>query len=413
MKKILFLSNRGLLPVVDGHTRRSFNILKGLSKYHEIHYLSLYESESEISKENIEKLKELCSSVEFYKSPPKKICFELLWRLLVSLFTLDAYTIWRHYSCQYKKRVKYLIRSGNFDIVHCDILPLVYTIMKEKNIYRSVTDHDVSYNKCLSLAKTNKNFFMRCFLFLEAAKLKRLEKITFDSVDLGIVVSESDKELLSKLSLKGNFLVVENGVDIEAFITSQKKVGNRGTNCRLVWLGGFNHYPNKQAIFYFLKEIYPLIKKKIPYVSIDIIGGGLSEELLKYELLDNSINFKGFVDDPVYYLKNSDIFVAPILSGGGTKLKVLEAMAAGKATVTTPVGSEGIDGVSGEHYLLAFDTIGFADAVCELHENIDLLRKIEVGAKELILSKYDNTKIMKKINSYYEQIVVSPIHVRR
>lgn len=407
MKKILFLSNRGLLPVVDGHTRRSFNVLKGLCENHSVYYLSLYEGEDEVSKENTEKLKTFCTEVEFFKSPSKKISIEMLWRLFLSLVTLDAYTIWRHYSGPYKKKVRELIKSGDFDIVHCDILPLTYTIMGENKIYRSVTDHDVSYRKCLSQAKTSKNIFKRLFLLFEAAKLKRLEKKTFNDVDLGIVVSEADKNDLLNLSPMGNFLVVENGVDLQSFIFGEKEEGVRAVrseSCRLVWLGGFNHYPNKQAIFYFLNEVYPLIREKIPDASINIIGGGLTKELTNFEALDSGISFKGFVDDHNYYLINSDIFVAPILSGGGTKLKILEAMAAGKAVVTTPVGAEGIDGVAGVHYLIAHDSADFVKAVCQLHNDKNLLFSLEMNSRKLILEKYDNEKIVAKINSYYENI---------
>ena len=138
MKKLLFLSNRGLLPIKDGHTRRSFNILKGLSKNHKIYFLSLYETPEEVSDENIGLLNSMCFQVEFMKAPPKHPSIPMIWRLLRSLFSFEAYTIWRHYSKRFCQRVNELISSGQFDLVHCDILPICYVIRNRNDVFRSV-----------------------------------------------------------------------------------------------------------------------------------------------------------------------------------------------------------------------------------------------------------------------------------
>lgn len=154
---ILFLSNRGLLPIIDGHTRRSFNILKGLSKYNRIYFLSLYENSEEISEKNMRILKRYCQYVEFFPGPKKTLSFQMVFRVLRSMVSLEPYTIWRHYSHDYKMRVHELIQKSNFDIIHCDILPIAYTLINKKGIIRSITNHDVSYLKCMRMAKTTKN----------------------------------------------------------------------------------------------------------------------------------------------------------------------------------------------------------------------------------------------------------------
>jgi len=273
--RILFLSNRGLIPIKDGHTRRSFNILKGLAEANDVYFLSLCEFPEEVNADNIKMLEKICSQVEFLPSPPKKISMGMVARLLRSLVSPDAYTIWRHYSKHFLRRVDRLISSGQFDLVHCDNLPICYAIRDRKDIFRSVTDHDVSYLKCLRMGRESRNPLLKMFLFLEALKLRRLERTIFKQVDLGIVVSELDMSILQKLCPEGKFFVIENGVDIDALHSPNvPEVQNK-----LVWLGGFDHYPNRQGIHYFLEKVYPLVKQKKSDVSVDIVGGGVTDDI--------------------------------------------------------------------------------------------------------------------------------------
>ena len=168
------------------------------------------------------------------------------------------------------------------------------------------TDHDVSYLKCLRIGKESKNLLLKAFLYLEASKLRKLERKIFRQVDLGIVVSDLDKDILQELCPEGRFLVVENGVEVDKFLPSAApQVKNK-----LLWLGGFDHFPNRQGILFFLERIYPLVKRENPHVSIDIVGGGVTEDLKKFALKDSSINFTGYVDDPLIYLGKAEVFVA-------------------------------------------------------------------------------------------------------
>jgi polysaccharide biosynthesis protein PslH len=400
-KKILFLSNRGLLPIKDGHTRRSYNILKGLAENNQIYFLSLFEAPEEVCTENIEKLKQICSHVEFLPAPPKKISVGMIVRLVRSLFSLDPYTIWRHYSTSFLNRVEQLIDSKQFDLVHCDTLPICYSVRNGKNVLRSVTDHDVSYLKCLSMARDKKNILLKLFMHIEAWKLRRLEGTIFKQVDLGIVVSQPDGDVLRKLCPEGQFLVVENGVALESFYPS----GETTEQSKIVWMGGFDHYPNRQGINFFLEKVYPLVKQEIPDVSVDIIGGGLTDTLRRYAAKDSSVNFTGYVDDPLPYISRASVFVAPVLSGGGTKLKVLEAMAAGKAIVTTSVGCEGIGGTPGIHYLVADEHSLFAKDIVRIINDHLLKESLGMNAKNLVTAKYDFVKLCRKLDGHYSEML--------
>ena len=194
--KILFLTNCSPFPIRGGQMRRTYNILKGLSKRHDVYLLSLYEDKMENDPKNIQHLRNFCKYVELLPAPSKILSYAMLIRLLRSLISKNPYTIWRHYSYSYLKRIHELTSDIKFDLIHCDILPLAYTIKDIKDIPCTITDHDVSYLKALRMAENSNNILLKLFLYMEAYKLKRLESRVFEKVEVGIVVSEVDKNRL-------------------------------------------------------------------------------------------------------------------------------------------------------------------------------------------------------------------------
>ncbi|MHA1629822.1 MAG: glycosyltransferase [Candidatus Heimdallarchaeota archaeon] len=400
--KILFLSNRSPLPIKDGHTRRTFNILKGLAEKNQVYFLSLYETSEEIEEYNVKELESFCHKVELHPSPSKKFSIPMLVRLLRSLFSREPYTIWRHYSKSFSTRVAHILKEKEFDLVHCDILPIVYAIRNKEDIFRSITDHDVSYLKCLRMAKDSSNLFLKIFCYLEAFKLKKLESQIFNEVELGIVVSEVDKKILQRNCPEGSFEVIENGVAVDRF----KPAPNRIEPKTLLWVGGFDHHPNKQGIYWFLDNVYPLIKKKVPKITLYLIGGGVTNKLKRFASADSSIKILGYVDDPIPYLQNATVFIAPILSGSGTRLKLLEAMAVGKAIVTTNIGCEGIEGINKKHYMVSDTPNEFAENVIKIINDRGVWKYLGNNARRLVLEKYDWEIIYNQIDILYRNIFI-------
>ena len=395
--KILFLTNRSPLPIKDGQSRRTYNILKGLSEKHDVFLLSLYEAKEETDPKNIADLKSFCKDVELHPAPSKKPSLPMVSRLLVSLFSPHPYTVWRHYSRPYVNRIHELTCALEFDIVHCDTLPISYALRDVDGKTCTLTDHDVSYLKALRTAKSHRNPLVALFLFIEAFKLKRLESSIFETVTTGFAVSELDKSLLQRICPKGRFEVIQNGVDSDTFRPRPEKTEPN----KLLWVGGFSHYANEEAVCFFLQNIYPLLKKGLDGIRLDLVGGGVTKGIRKLASRDTSIRILGYVPDPIPYIQASTIFVAPVLSGGGTRLKLLEAMAMGKAIVTTSIGCEGIGGLHREHYLVADTARSFAECVFELYEDEKFRRHLGHNARGLIEKKYDWKVICQEMNTIY------------
>ncbi len=131
----------------------------------------------------------------------------------------------------------------------------------------------------------------------------------------------------------------------------------------------------------------------------------MTSDLADFSSRDTSIYFTGYVDDPKPYLQDASVFIAPIKSGGGTKLKVLEAMAVGKAVVTTSVGCEGIAGAHGEHFLVADSSKDFADSIIKLLRDDRLREFLQANASQFVHSRYSYDAICKKLDDFYTQKV--------
>jgi len=390
--KVLFLTNRNPYPVVDGQSRRTYNILKGLALDFDVYLLALYELHEEADIRN-SNLLTLCSGVEFYPCPPKHVSLPIA-RLVRSLFSKYPYTVWRHWSKEYHKRVYELLAEQKFDLIHCDCLPLAPVVRDVHNILTVLTDHDVSYLKSQRMAQQSKNWFQKCFLYYEAIKVKLFEQNIFKSVDLAITVSEFDQKILQELSPEARLEVVENGVDTQEFSATISKTEANS----LLWFGGFGHYPNYEAMDYFLNDIYYRIKEKIKDVKLVVVGGGVPPALKQFAENDSSIKFLGFVEDPVPYLAVASVLICPILSGSGTRLKILEAMAMEKAIVSTGVGVEGIEGKNGEHFIVSDTPQEFADSVVAVLQSKTLEKELGRSARILVEERYDWKNVIWKRN---------------
>ena len=397
MSRILFLTNCPPFPITDGQTRRTYHILKGLAERHEVYLLFLDDdADHDVLSDRKNHLNSFCCYVEGVQGPPKRFSVPMAGRIARSLVSILPYTVWRHFSRPFLERVRQLCEEFTIDIVHCDALPLIYARKAANGRKFTLTDHDVSYLKIKRMISSRNGILYNAFLFLESIKVRNLEKRIFGEVDLGIVVSEFDRDILNGLCPNGKFAVVENGVDVGHFSPGQKV----DEDIDLIWVGGFSHYPNREAVIFFLEKIFPLLRDQ-GGVRIAIIGGNVPERLMKMTPNDTNVEFLGYVDDPVPFIRRSKIFIVPILSGSGTRLKILEAMSVGKPVVTTTIGCEGIQGVNGIHFFVEDSPKAFAEKVIVLLKDDNQRKRVGEAARQCIEDQYNWENICHKINDIY------------
>jgi glycosyltransferase involved in cell wall biosynthesis len=236
---------------------------------------------------------------------------------------------------------------------------------------------------------------------MQYKKLFAFEKKELGKCRICIAVSEKDRQVLSKLNPDTEITVIPNGVDVEYF--SPRNGGQVPRS--VVWVGGMKDFYNRQAVNYFCGEIFDKIKKEVQDLRLTMVGKSPTKKVLELAKQNKDVRCIGYAEDVRPYINEAMIFIAPILSGGGTKLKVLNALAMGRAVVTTSVGAEGIDVTNGENIIIADNPDEFARRSVDLLKNPEETERIGKKARELVIEKYDWKIIGKRYSAIYEELV--------
>lgn len=203
---------------------------------------------------------------------------------------------------------------------------------------------------------------LRWYFRREAAKLEMYEREQCSAVNLNITCSDVDSNRLREIVPDTPVVTVPNGVDVEYF----RKGTIEQVSGRLIFVGTLSWYPNAEAVRFIANEVWPLLMEQLPDTSVDIIGANPPAELEKLAAQNPRFRVLGFVDDIRPNMDQAEIYVCPITDGGGTKLKVLDAFAMGKAVIANPVACEGIDVEDGETVCFAETAQQFVDAILAL-----------------------------------------------
>lgn len=256
-----------------------------------------------------------------------------------------------------------------------------------------VTEHNLEGNLAKKISKSK----------IYANYLELLERFFLKRVDYIVCVSDNDKKILmNEFKIPDQKIsVIPNGADINNYQLDKKSNIKLcyGDSSVVIFMGPTEYIPNKEAIKIIEYFLNPRIKEEIPNVLFLIVGKG-------HEFcIDKNIIYTGYVKDVTPYLEASDVAIAPLLSGGGTRIKLLEYFAAGKAVVSTTKGAEGIEVEHNENILIADNWIDFADRIIELLKNTQLRNYIGNNARELVEKKYQWEKLANDYIELYKKIL--------
>jgi glycosyltransferase involved in cell wall biosynthesis len=222
---------------------------------------------------------------------------------------------------------------------------------------------------------------------MQYARMLRFERRALGRFDGVLVVSHADRQTFARLypdAIRQDVHVVSTGVDTGFFSPAPSAADGR----RLVFTGSMDWLPNEDAVAYFCREILPRIRADEPSATLTIVGRAPTPAV-KRLAADHGVTVTGRVDDVRPYMRDAAVYVVPLRIGGGTRLKIFEAMAMGKAVVSTTVGAEGLPVENGEHLLIADEPHLFARAVVRLFRDVERRRAIEAAARKLVVERYD------------------------
>lgn len=214
------------------------------------------------------------------------------------------------------------------------------------------------------------------------------------------MVSDADAEDLRTICAGAMTDVIPNGVDTEYF---SPRWGQETPT--LIFTGGMNMFANRDGVDWFLESVWPAVKVRIPEVRFVVIGQRPSQRLLEAAAQDGAVEAPGFVSDVRPAVARAAIYVVPLRVGGGTRLKVFDAMAQGKAIVSTTLGAEGIDVRDGEHLVLADDAGSFAERIVELLQQPEVRRRLGEAARAQVEERYSWVMLADSLARVYERVI--------
>lgn len=393
---ILFISTENPYPPDHGHHIRTYNVLKGLAAQNTIYFVGFAKSEEELKyKPEIEKF---CASADIFH-------IDSGWRfwllLLFNVFSRRPFITHRYMKEEARKRIAEIMSKKKIDLVHIDLLHVSPYCEPIAKVPKILVNHNVESVRFLRRLKTEPNPLKKFYFYYQYLKLRHYEKHVSGKFDWCVVVSETDKKMLAELSGDRNFVVVPNGVDVDYFHPNGALVRANS----LIWVGSMQSPYNADAVDYFLRDIWPHIKAEIPDVIIHFVGASPTKLLQKTASEDKNIRVLGYVEDVRPFMAEAAVFVAPIRSGSGTKIKVLNAMAMKMPVITTAVGAEGINAVNHKDILIADDHHDFAFKTIQMLRNPDRAKELGENGRKVIETHYDWNAIHKKTHKLYKLIV--------
>lgn len=398
---ILFLSTRSPYPLISGHSLRTYHILKGAAQKHNVTFMTFVQlPEHELKEDNLNHLRSFCKAVYPFEIPADISKTKLATMLFLNLFSSLPFVAQKYDVPLMRRKIKEVVQKEHIDLVHVDMLPLTVYVNEFEQLPKILVNHNVESVRLYRWFKTEHNLLKKAYLGIQWLKLKSFEHSAMNKFDCCVVVSEIDRQLLTEMGINQKLFVVPNGTNTEFF----KPNGDRMINNSVLWVGHMDVHTNKDAVLFFWREIYPILRKKYPEVKMTFVGTAPPKEIAEAAQIDGRVGVTGFVDDIRPYLEEAAVIIVPIRIGSGTRLKILDAMAMKKAIVSTSVGCEGLRVSDGENILIANTPQDFADKVAKLLTDNGMRRKLEENARNLA-KEYDWKRLCDIQEEVYQWVV--------
>jgi sugar transferase (PEP-CTERM/EpsH1 system associated) len=357
--RILWLKTELLHPVDKGGKIRTYNMLKELKREHHVTYLTL--DDGTATAEERAKATEYCHELVCVPHQRReKFTPGFYVELLANLAASHPYAIKKYESKAMLREIVERERSDSFDLLVCDFLAPAANVPAKLKTPAVLFQHNVEAMIWKRHYEVQTNPAKKAYLYGQWQKMRRFEQAMCRRFDSVIAVSADDREQMKRDYGAKAVFDVPTGVDTEFFRPSG---GVETSGHGIVFTGSMDWLPNEDAIRYFMREIMPLVKQKVPDASLTVVGRNPPPALADMAKEDPSLIITGRVDDVRPYIERAAAYIVPLRIGGGTRLKIFEAMAMEKTVISTTIGAEGLPVTDGVDVLLADEPVAFAGAV--------------------------------------------------
>jgi glycosyltransferase involved in cell wall biosynthesis len=398
--RILWVKIGGLWPLNMGGRLRSFHAIAELAKRHRVTVLTTHgpADDPEGLKANLEDCERIVSiPYSIPKAGTRRFAAALV-RSWLSPYPVDP---WKCRVPALRKEVGETLAAG-IDVCVADFLVASGNVPLDGLAPTLLFEHNVEYMIWKRLHDVETTRWRRALLAAEWRRMRRYEARVCRLARLTVAVSEADRALLAANAPDADIRAIPTGVDAAYFHPN----GASEKPARLVFTGSMDWYPNEDAILHFMDAILPRLRRRVPGLTISVVGRNPSDRL-KALGAARGVQITGTVDDVRPYVAEAAVYVVPLRIGGGTRLKIFEALAMGKAVVSTSVGAEGLPLTPGQHFLQADSPEDFAKAVLALLEDVPRRRAIGEAGRRLVEARYSWKQIGREFERLCEEVASS------
>jgi len=372
---ILVVSPHLPYPPEWGFTKRAFHLIEALASRHRVTVLSYVFPDQDLASA------QLADQVHELVAISRPLAADKRMHQLLSLASSTPFHA-RHLSGEdFQRALDDLLARKAFDVILVESSQLGWLTLP-RTIPVVVDEHNIESELLGRMARTEDSVGRRLYNSWESRRYRAFEKRVWESSSACSATSQRDVDTIARECPSQRVMVVPNGVAADTFVPS----GIPATPGSIVFAGVLRYRPNMDGIRWFLDEVFPLVRRARPDVHLTVVGGGSPDAL--QSLRGPGVTVTGWVPDILPFLDSAEVAVVPLRMGGGTRLKVLEAMSARKAIVSTSLGAEGVEVTSGEQLLLADDRCAFADAIVRLLDDPGLRDRMGGAARDRVLSRY-------------------------
>ena len=380
--KILWVKAGGLVPPDTGGKIRSYNILRELARQHSVTFFSFYSAHENDLHPGLESLFDRVVCLPLNLPAPKSLAEMRDYG--IRLLSSQPYGITKYCRSEVRRKLRALLGQETYDVILCDFIFAAGVIPWDWPTPKVLFTHNVEATIWRRHYEVATNPIWRAISWQECRKMEAAEVQYIRLADRVLTVSETDRDAFGHFVDPAKLTVVPTGVDVDYF---QPMSVEEITNS-LVFTGSMDWLPNEDAILYFADAILPLIKQQCPEVALEVVGRNPSRKLQALAERVKCMRLTGWVEDTRPFVARGSICIVPLRIGGGTRIKIFEAMAMSKAIVSTSVGAEGLPVRAGENILLADTPDDFARAVLALLRDPNERTRLGRSARALVQEKY-------------------------
>lgn len=396
MYNILFLTTRFPYPPDDGGKIDTLANLNILSKNYNV-FLFYIGNKDEREKE-LEEHINLQGLYNYTKNAKNNLI-----GIFINLFCKVPYTISKYHDYNIYKKIEGIIKEKNINIVFIDHLHMAFygKLIKEKfdGIKLILREHNAEYIFWKRIFKEEKNIIKKFIFWWQSLKILNYEREITNIFDRCVMISPIDQLNLKKINTNAKTVAIPTAMNIKKYQFSHTI---NTISHSMIYLGNFSWLPNLQGLLWFLREVWPEIIGMFPKAKLFIVGKNPPKEISEYQ--NNDIIVTGYVNDVKLWIAKSEIFIVPLFSGGGIRIKILEAMAIGKPIVSTSIGAEGIDAKNMKNIIISDNKESFVKSIKLLFYNKKIRDNLSKNSRKLIEEKYSFEVIEKEINHIIENL---------